>query len=71
MFFFTFFIENNLISPNKFDFEPGDSYTSQLTSIPHEIYQTFDDGFQFRGAPEDISKAFDKVWHNALIYKFK
>ena len=71
MFFFTFFIENNLISPNKFDFEPGDSCTSQLTSIPHEIYQTFDDGFQFRGAPVDISKAFDKVWHNGLIYKLK
>ena len=40
-------------------------------SIKHEIYQSFDDGFEVRGIFVDISKAFDKVWQNSLIYKLK
>ena len=66
---FEYFIENNLISPNQSGFKPGDSCTNQLISIMHEIYQSFDDGFEVRGVFLDISKAFDKVWHNGLIYK--
>ena len=30
-----------------------------------------DDGFQVRGFFLDISKAFDKVWHNEFVYKLK
>ena len=37
----------------------------------HEIYQSFDDGFEVRGVFLYISKAFDKVWHNSLIYKIQ
>ena len=37
----------------------------------HEIYQSFDNGFEVRGVFLDISKAFDKVWHKALIFKLK
>ena len=37
----------------------------------HELYQSFDDGFEVRGVFIDISKAFEKVWHNGLIYKLK
>ena len=66
-----YFIENDLISPNQSGFKPGDSCTNQLMSITHEIYQFFDDGFEVRGVFLDISKAFDKVWHNGLIYKLK
>ena len=31
----------------------------------------FDDGFEVRGVFLDISKAFEKVWHDRLIYKLK
>ena len=68
---FEYFIENDLISANQSGFKPGDSCTNQLISITHEIYQSFDDGFEVRGVFLDISKAFDKVWHNGLIYKLK
>ena len=44
---------------------------NQLISVTHEIYHSFDNGFEVRGVFLDISKAFDKVWHNGLIYKLK
>ena len=68
---FEYFIQNDLISPYQSGFKLGDSCTNQLISITHEIYQSFDDGFEVRGVFLDISKAFDKVWHDGLIYKLK
>ena len=44
---FEFFIENNLISKNQSGFRSGDSCISQLLSITHEIYQSFDDNLEF------------------------
>ena len=40
-------------------------------SITHGIYQSYDDGLETRGVFLDISKAFDRVWHEGLIYKLK
>ena len=68
---FEYFIENDLVSPNQSGFKPGGSCTKQLISITHEIYQCLDDGYEVRGVFLDISKAFDKILHNGLIYKFK
>ena len=66
-----YFIDNDLISRNQSGFKPGDSYINQLISITHEIYESFDDGFEVRGVFLDISKGFHKVWHEGLIYKMK
>ena len=66
-----FFIENNLISKNQSGFRPGDSCINQLLSITHEIYQSFDDSLEVRAVFLDISKPFDKVWHEGLIFKLK
>ena len=66
---FTFFTENNLISPNQSGFRLGDSCVNQLLAITHEIYKSFDEGFEVRGVFLDISKAFDKVWHEGLLRK--
>ena len=50
---FGFYIEN--------DFKPGDSCINQLLSITHEIYQSFDEGFDVHSVFLNISNAFDKV----------
>ena len=68
---FSFCIENDLISQNQSGFKPGDSCINQLLSIMHEIYKSFDDGWEVRGVYLDISKAFDKVWHEGLLLKLK
>ena len=43
----------------------------QLLSITHEIYKSFDEGFEVRGVFLDISRAFDRVWHDSLIFKLQ
>ena len=68
---FTYFIENNLISENQSGFKPGDSCINQLLAITHEIFSSFDDNYEVRGVFLDISKAFDKVWHEGIIHKLK
>ena len=66
-----YFIENKLISSSQSGFNVRDSCINQLLSITIDIYQSFDNGFEVRGAFLDISKAFDKVWHKDLIYKLQ
>ena len=68
---FSLFIENDLISQNKSDFETVDTCTNQLLSITLEIFKSFDDGWEVRGVFLDISKTFDKVWHEGLLLKLR
>ena len=37
--------------------------------ITHEIYKSFDEGHEVRGIFFDVSKAFEKVWHDGIILK--
>ena len=66
-----FFTDNELISSNQSSFKPRDSCINQLLWITHDIYQSFDDGFEKRAVFPGLSKAFDKVWHDGLLYKLK
>ena len=45
----------------------------QLVSITDEIYSAFDcnPSLEVRDVFPDLSKAFDKVWHDVLIYILK
>ena len=64
---------NNLISKNQSGFRPGDSTTNQLLYLLDEIHQAFDstESLEVRAVFLDISKAFDKVWHEGLIFKLE
>ena len=66
-----YFLDNNLITPKQSGFRPGDSCVNQFLSITNGIFTSIDDGLEVRGVFLDISKAFDKVWHDGLIYKLK
>ena len=63
------FSKNNLFSPNQSGFRLGDSCTNQLLSINHKILNAFDMGLKVCGIYLDISKAFDKIWHDRPIFK--
>ena len=65
---FSFILDKDLILASQSGFKPGDSCINQLLSITHNIYKSFDDGYEVRSFFFDISKAFDKVWHDGLLY---
>ena len=64
---------NNLITKNQSGFRPGDSTTNQLLFLADEIHLGFEDpkSLEVRAVFLDISKAFDKVWHELLIFNLK
>ena len=64
-----FFIENKLISSSQSDFKWGDSCINQLLSFTHEIYSFLDEDIEVRNVFLDVSKAFDMVWYNGIIFK--
>ena len=66
-----FLTTNNLLSKNQSGFRPGDSTIYQLISITSSIYESFEKYEETRAIFLDISKAFDKVWHEGIIFKLK
>ena len=64
---------HNLITKNQSAFRPGDSTTNQLIDLVDEIRHAFDNtqSFEVRAIFLDISKAFDKMWHDGLIFKMR
>ena len=70
---YSFMIHNKLLNSFQSGFRPNDSCINQLISITHNIYRAFDanPSLEVRGVFLDLSKAFDKVWHEGLLYKLK
>ena len=72
---FKFIDTRNMLPVHQSGFRPGDTYVHQLISIVHDIYNAFNsipslevwDVCVFL----DISKAFDRLWHEGLLYKLK
>ena len=70
---YAYLSSNNLITKNLSGFRPGDSTTNQLLYLISEIHECFDNpkSLEVRAEFLDISKAFDKVWHEGLLFKLK
>ena len=66
-------MQTTLLQKNQSGFRPGDSTSNQLLYLINEIHEAFDDpkSLEVRAVFLDISKAFDKVWHDGLIFKLK
>ena len=63
--------ENNILSPLQSGFIPGDSTTNQLTYLYNFLTQALDSEKEVRVVFCDISKAFDRVWHEGLLLKLE
>ena len=66
-------MSNKLITKHQSGFRPGDSTINQFIDLTNEIHKSFDDrrSLEVRAVFLDISKAFDKVWHDGLLFKLK
>ena len=68
------YLENNyLLNRHQSGFRPDQSCVHQLLSITYDMYKSFDanPSFEVRDIVPDMSKAFDRVWHEGLLFKLK
>ena len=70
---FAHFYDNDLFTKCQSGFMPGDSCITQLLSIVHEIQSSLDCNppVDTRAIFLDISEAFDKVWHQSILFKLQ
>ena len=61
---------NQLMTPNQSGFRPGNSTVNQLLPFTHQIYTSFEEfpSRETRALFLDISKAFDKVGYDGLLF---
>ena len=66
---FNCFQNNRLVTPSQSGLLPRVSCIVQLLSIIHEIQTAFDENptVDMKGVFLDISKAFNKVWHEGIM----
>ena len=69
--FYEYLVANNLLTPKNSGFKVNDSTINQLISIVHQIYNGLECKHEVRMVFLDVSKAFDKVWHEGLLFKLR
>jgi len=66
------YIQNSLhnkIRPEQFSYRPEHSSTLLLTKLTHQLSQNFNNDLNTASIFLDVEKAFDRVWHEGLLYK--
>ena len=63
--------DNNLLSDRQSGYRSGHSTQLQLMYLNHNLYKQLDEGRDMTAVFLDISKYFDKIWHDGLLYKCK
>ena len=66
-------LEDTLSNPNQSGFRPSDSCINQPLAITHEIFEAFDcnPALEVISVFLDMSKSFDKLWHEGLLFKLR
>ena len=65
----SFLVSNGLISDHQFGFRPGRSTLDMLLLLSQEWMEVLNASHEMRAVSLDISRAFDTVWHPALLTK--
>ena len=65
--------ENCFLTADQSGFRPGDSTFNQLLWTTNKIYSAFEEtpSKEMRAVFLDLSKTFDRVWHEGLLYKLE
>lgn len=63
--------EKNLIPNHQFGFRQSHSTIEQMHRLVSEIHKSMENKEFCSAAFMDVSQAFDKVWHDGLLYKIK
>ncbi|MEW8547700.1 MAG: reverse transcriptase domain-containing protein, partial [Candidatus Thiodiazotropha sp.] len=69
--FYNHLNDNNILTSLQSGFIPGDSTVNQLTYLYNTFCQALDAGKEVRVIFCDVSKAFDRVWHEGLLLKLE
>ena len=68
---YPFLVLHGLLLDTNSGFRPNDSSINRILAILDNIYQGFDEHMDSIFVSLDISKAFDRVWHEGLLFKLK
>ena len=68
---FKYCTENNLLNSRNSGLKPKDSAVNRLVELVHNIESGLNDKEEIGIVFLDISKAFDKIWYEGLLFKLK
>ena len=63
--------DNKILTTHNSGFKQGDSTIYQLTDLVHRLHQCLDNSEDICLVFLDASRAFDRIWHEGLLYKLQ